>query len=59
MIAILIKMNVQIKSETVMLLMPIVVAAGLYYLAWFMTKYLEPALRNMLKGKRTPAAEAG
>ncbi|WP_182058436.1 acyltransferase [Pantoea sp. ME81] len=58
MIAILIKMNVQIKSETVMLLMPIVVAAGLYYLAWFITKYLEPALRNMLKGKRTPAAEA-
>lgn len=59
MIAILIKMNVHIRSETVMLLMPIVVAAGLYYLAWFITKYLEPALRNMLKGKRTPAPEAG
>ncbi|ORM65428.1 acyltransferase [Pantoea rodasii] len=59
MIALLIKLNVTIKSEWMMLFMPIVVATVLYYLAWFITKYLEPALRNVLKGKRAPAAEAG
>ena len=56
MIATLIKLNVYIKSEGVMLFMPIVVATVLYYIAFLITKYAEPALRNMLKGKRVPAA---
>lgn len=57
MIATLIKINVHIKNEFVMLLMPIAVATVLYYIAWFISKYAEPALRNLLKGKRTPAPE--
>lgn len=56
MIATLIKLNVYIKSELVMLLMPLMVASVLYYIAFLITKYAEPALRNMLKGKRVPAA---
>ncbi|KNC13322.1 acyltransferase [Pantoea sp. RIT-PI-b] len=55
MIATLIKLNVHIKNEFVMMLMPIVVATVLYYIAFLITKYAEPALRNMLKGKRIPA----
>jgi peptidoglycan/LPS O-acetylase OafA/YrhL len=51
MIATLIKLNVYIKSELVMMLMPVVVASVLYYIAFLITKYAEPALRNMLKGK--------
>ena len=39
-----------------MLLMPLVVASVLYYIAFLITKYAEPALRKMLKGKRIPAA---
>jgi hypothetical protein len=57
MIATLIKINVHIKNEFIMLLMPIAVATVLYYIAWFISKYAEPALRNLLKGKRTPAPE--
>jgi peptidoglycan/LPS O-acetylase OafA/YrhL len=56
MIATLIKLNVYIKNEFVMMLMPIVVATVLYYIAFLITKYAEPALRNMLKGKRVPTA---
>ncbi|ORM71700.1 acyltransferase family protein [Pantoea rwandensis] len=59
MIATLIKLNVHIKNEFVMMLMPIVVATVLYYVAWFISKYAEPALRHLLKGKRVPAPEVG
>lgn len=59
MIATLIKLNLHIKNEFVMMLMPIVVATVLYYVAWFISKYAEPALRNLLRGKRVPAAEVG
>ena len=60
MIATLIKLNVFIKSATVMMLMPIVVASVLYYIAFLISKYAEPWLRNMLKGKRQqPLPETG
>ncbi len=54
MIATLIKLNVYIKSDFVMALMPLVVAFVLYYIAFVITQYAEPALRNRLKGKRVP-----
>ncbi len=61
MIALLIKMQRYIKSEAVMLLMPVLVAGGLYIVAWLITRYAEPALRQRLKGKRqaVPAAKTG
>ncbi|BAN95284.1 hypothetical protein E05_05180 [Plautia stali symbiont] len=59
MIAILIKLNGYIKSEAVMTMLPVVVASVLYYVAWLISKYAEPALRNALKWKRQPAPQAG
>ncbi len=48
MIAMMIKLNAWIKSEAVMIALPIVVVAVLYYIAWLISKYAEPALRNAL-----------
>ncbi|WP_215800953.1 acyltransferase family protein [Pantoea dispersa] len=59
MIAILIKLNGYIKSEAVMTMLPVVVASVLYYVAWLISKYAEPALHNALKWKRQPAPQAG
>lgn len=59
MIAILIKLNGYIKNETVMTMLPVVVVCVLYYVAWLISKYAEPALRNALKWKRQPAPQAG
>lgn len=59
MIAILIKLNGYIKNEAVMTMLPVVVASVLYYVAWLISKYAEPALRNALKWKRQPAPQAG
>lgn len=57
-IATLIKTNRYIKSETLMLLMPVIIAVALYFIALAITKYAEPAVRNMLKGKRQPVRQA-
>ena len=59
MIAILIKLNGFIKNEAVMTMLPVVVVSVLYYVAWLISKYAEPALRNALKWKRQPAPQAG
>ncbi|WP_262264788.1 acyltransferase family protein [Pantoea dispersa] len=59
MIAILIKLNGYIKNEAVMTMLPVVVASVLYYVAWLISKYAEPALRNALKWKRQPTPQAG
>ncbi|MEB5974229.1 acyltransferase family protein [Pantoea dispersa] len=59
MIAILIKLNGYIKNEALMTMLPVVVVCVLYYVAWLISKYAEPALRNALKWKRQPAPQAG
>lgn len=48
MIAMMIKLNGYIKSEAVMIALPVVVVAALYYIAWLISKYAESALRNAL-----------
>lgn len=47
-IAMMVKLNVHIKNEAVMIALPVVVATALYYVAWLITQYAEPALRNAL-----------
>ncbi|MFU9136664.1 acyltransferase family protein [Erwinia tasmaniensis] len=59
MIGSLIKINRYITNEWVMLLMPIVVATALYYIAFLISQYAEPALRNRLKSWGMPATKAG
>ena len=44
----MIKLNGYIKSEAVMIALPVVVVAALYYIAWLISKYAESALRNAL-----------
>lgn len=58
MIAMLIKVNRYVKSEALMLLMPVLIASALCAVAWLITRYAEPAVRAALKGKRAPAVQA-
>lgn len=48
-IATLRKLDRYIASDYVMALMPLVVAVGLYFVAWLITKYVEPQVREKLK----------
>ncbi|WP_324129710.1 acyltransferase family protein [Erwinia psidii] len=52
MIALLIKFQHYIHNDYLMMLMPVPVVIGIYLLALIITKYAEPAVRDMLKRKR-------
>lgn len=58
MIAMLIKLNRYVKSDTVMMIMPPVMVIVLAGVAWVITRYAEPALRRALQKKRQPVAPA-
>ncbi|WP_158781419.1 acyltransferase [Pantoea sp. BAV 3049] len=52
MIALLVKLDHAIKNDYVMMFMSIPVVTMIYLIALFITKYAEPAFRDMLKRKR-------
>lgn len=58
MIAMLIKLNRYVKSDTVMMIMPPVMVIVLAGVAYVITRYAEPALRRALQKKRQPVAPA-